>query len=320
MVKAITRARLVSAVKFIVFAIACGLLVHVVRSADWARVVSIPRPSGPKIVLAALPYLFAISVDTLGWQVLLRSLRRHVSFRQLLHLRFATEAVLLSLPMGPVAAESLKAYLLEKRCGVPATEGVSSIAAKKNLLMMSLAAFLVTSVFFGYPYLADASYWILGAQGLPWLILGGASALVFASLLMSVLLVHGAMAERVHRMLVAIPVRAVREWLLRREERFREVDAHFAPIARDRGRLVHVGMLFYIGFLIEAIESYVILRLIGADISFIQVLAFDASVSLIRSAAVFVPAGLGFQDVGYLAFFHAFGIPDAANVGAAFVL
>lgn len=320
MVKANTRARLVSAVKFIVFAVACGLLVQVVRSADWARVVSILRASGPKIVLAALPYLFAISVDTLGWQVLLRSLRRHVSFRHLLHLRFATEAVLLSLPMGPVAAESLKAYLLEKRCGVPATEGVSSIAAKKNLLMLSLAAFLVTSVFFGYPYLADASYFILGTQGLPWLILGGASALVFASLLMSVLLVHGAMAERIHRGLVAIPVRAVRDWLLRREERFREVDSHFAPIARDRGRLVHVGVLFYFGFLIEAIESYLILKLIGADISFIQVLAFDASVSLIRSAAVFVPAGLGFQDMGYLAFFHAFGVPDASNVGAAFVL
>jgi uncharacterized protein (TIRG00374 family) len=320
MVKTNIRARLVSAVKIIVFAIACALLVQVIRSADWARVTSILRSSGPKIILGALPYLFAISVDTLGWQVLLRSLRRHVSFHQLLQLRFATEAVLLSLPMGPVAAESLKAYLLEKRAGVPAPEGVSSIAAKKNLLMISLAAFLVTSVFFGYPYLADASYSILGTGGLPLLILGGASALVFASMVMSVLLLHGAMAERIHRILVAIPVRSVRNWLLRRSERFREVDASFAPIARDRGRLVTVGVLFYIGFLIEAIESYVILRLIGADISFVQVLAFDASVSLIRSAAVFVPAGLGFQDMGYLAFFHAFAIPDASNVGAAFVL
>ena len=305
-----TRGRLVFALKLIVTLFALGILVHVIRSAEWDRVSEILRRSGASILFIALPYLFAISIDTLGWQVLLGSLRRQVAFRHLLGLRFATEAVLLSMPMGPVAAESLKAYLLQKRCGVPTPEGVSSIAAKKNLLMLSLAAFLVTSVYFGYPYLADSSYSIIGVAGLPWVILAGATALVFASFLMSVLLQHGAMAERVHRMLVAIPIPRVRDWLLRRDERFREVDASFAPLARDRRRLVSAGILFYFGFLVEAIESYVILRLIGADISFVQVLAFDASVTLIRSAAVFVPAGLGFQDIGYLAFLHAFGIPD----------
>jgi len=320
MQQANTRGRLVFALKLIITVFALGIVVHVIRSAEWDRVSEILRRSGGQVFLVALPYLFAISIDTLGWQVLLGSLRRQVAFRHLLGLRFATEAVLLSMPMGPVAAESLKAYLLEKRCGVPTPEGVSSIAAKKNLLMVSLAAFLVTSVFFGYPYLADSSYSILGVAGLPWVILGGATALVVASFLMSVLLQHGAMAERVHRMLIAIPVPRLRDWLLRREERFREVDASFAPLARDRRRLVSAGVLFYFGFLVEAIESYIILRLIGADISFVQVLAFDASVTLIRSAAVFVPAGLGFQDLGYLAFIHAFGIPDAANVGAAFVL
>src|SRR5215470_4728703 len=186
--------RLATLLKLGAFLAACGLLVYVIRSADFTRVAEIIRAGGPWIVLAALPYLVAISIDTLGWKVILRSLRRRVSFPRLLHLRFATEAVLLSLPMGPVAAESLKAYLLERRCAVPTTEGVSSIAAKKNLLMVSLAAFLVTSVAFGYTYLADSSASLLGGPGLPWLILGGATALVFASLLMSVLLLHGAMA------------------------------------------------------------------------------------------------------------------------------
>ena len=194
-----TRGRLVFALKLIVTLFALGILVHVIRSAEWDRVSEILRRSGASILFIALPYLFAISIDTLGWQVLLGSLRRQVAFRHLLGLRFATEAVLLSMPMGPVAAESLKAYLLQKRCGVPTPEGVSSIAAKKNLLMLSLAAFLVTSVYFGYPYLADSSYSIIGVAGLPWVILAGATALVFASFLMSVLLQHGAIAERVHR-------------------------------------------------------------------------------------------------------------------------
>src|SRR5262245_45804561 len=249
-----TRGRVVFALKLIVTLFALGIVVHIVRAAEWESVREILRRSGGQIVLVALPYLCPISIDTLSWQVLLVSIRRHVPFRHLLGLRFATEAVLLSMPMGPVAAESLKAYLLQKRCGVPTPEGVSSIAAKKNLLMLSLAAFLVTSVFFGYPYLADSSYSIIGVAGLPWVILAGATALVFASFLMSVLLQHGAMAERIHRTLVAIPIPRLRAWLLRREERFREVDAGFAPLARDRRRLVTAGILFYFGFLVEAIE------------------------------------------------------------------
>jgi uncharacterized membrane protein YbhN (UPF0104 family) len=34
----------------------------------------------------------------------------------------------------------------------------------------------------------------------------------------------------------------------------------------------------------------------------------------------FVPAGLGVQDLGYVAFLHASGVPEAAALGAAFVV
>jgi len=312
--------RLVPILKLAALAAAAVLLVRVIRSADLDRVADLLRGGGPWMALVVLPFLAGISVDTLAWKIILASLPRRVRFRRLLHMRFATEAVLLSLPMGAVAAESLKAYLLDRRCGVPAPEGVSSIAAKKNLLMFSLAAFLVTSVAFGHRHLTAGSSDVIGIPGLSWVILAGAFALLLGALLMSVLLVHGSMAERVHRLLLGIPVPVVREWLLRREQRFREVDRSFRPIARDRRRVVAAGALFYLGFLIEAIESYIILRVIGAQIDFVQVLAFDASVTLIRSVAIFVPAGIGFQDASYLAFFKAFAIPDAANVGAAFIL
>jgi uncharacterized membrane protein YbhN (UPF0104 family) len=52
----------------------------------------------------------------------------------------------------------------------------------------------------------------------------------------------------------------------------------------------------------------------------VQVFAFEAGLSLVRSTAFFVPAGLGVQDLGYLAFFTALGIPDALTLGTAFLL
>src|SRR5262249_6081423 len=73
-------------------------------------------------------------------------------------------------------------------------------------------------------------------------------------------------------------------------------------------------------WLVEAAEALVILRLLGVDISFAAVLAFEVVVALLRSLAFMVPAGLGVQDAGYVAFFAAFGIPDAATLGFALVL
>jgi uncharacterized protein (TIRG00374 family) len=306
--------------KLALFAAAALLLAQVVRAADLERVAELVRGAGPWVALVVLPFAAVIAADTLAWKIVLGSLRRGIRFGRLLHIRFASEAMLLSLPMGAAFAESLKAYLLEKRCQVPTPEGVSSIAATKTLLLFALAAFLAVSVALGGTYLADASARIIGIGGLPWFILAGAAGLAVAASLTAALLLHGSMAARVHRLLLAIPVRAVRERLLRREERFLRADESFAPIARSRGRLVRAGLLIFVGFLGEALESYLILRLIGADIGFVQVLAFDATVTLIRSAAIFVPAGIGFQDAGYLAFFRAFGLPDADNLGAAFVI
>ncbi len=41
---------------------------------------------------------------------------------------------------------------------------------------------------------------------------------------------------------------------------------------------------------------------------------------LLRSAAVPVPAGIGVQDLGYLLFLKALGVPDWKTAGTAFVV
>ena len=73
-------------------------------------------------------------------------------------------------------------------------------------------------------------------------------------------------------------------------------------------------------WLMDSVETWLILRVLGVRIGFFSVYAFEPGLSLVRSMAFFVPAGLGVQDLGYFAFFNALGVPDAMGVGAAFVL
>ena len=59
---------------------------------------------------------------------------------------------------------------------------------------------------------------------------------------------------------------------------------------------------------------------LGAPVGFAEVISFEAGLSLLRNFAFFAPAGLGVQDLGYLAFLNALGFPGAGEIGAAFVL
>jgi len=65
----------------------------------------------------------------------------------------------------------------------------------------------------------------------------------------------------------------------------------------------------------EALESWVLLLLLGFDVGFADALAIEATVSVVRALAFFVPAGIGFQEAGYLALLGTTG-PGAAAATA----
>src|SRR5262249_2109053 len=60
--------------------------------------------------------------------------------------------------------------------------------------------------------------------------------------------------------------------------------------------------LYVVAWLLESVETWSILALLGAQVPFLTVLAFEPALAFLRSAAFFTPAGLGPQDLGYLAF------------------
>jgi uncharacterized membrane protein YbhN (UPF0104 family) len=109
--------------------------------------------------------------------------------------------------------------------------------------------------------------------------------------------------------------------MIAREVAFVDTDQQVRAVLQSHARGLVVAALWILaGWFTEAGESWVLLKLLGVDLSFGAVLAFEPVVSFARSAAFFIPAGLGVQDAGYMAFLRGAGIPDAVNRAAAFVL
>jgi uncharacterized membrane protein YbhN (UPF0104 family) len=84
--------------------------------------------------------------------------------------------------------------------------------------------------------------------------------------------------------------------------------------------LVLPALAIFAHWMLEAFETWLILRLLGAEVPFAVVWAFEPALSLLRHVLFFLPAGLGVQDAGYVFFLAALGIPDPLTTGAAFAI
>jgi uncharacterized membrane protein YbhN (UPF0104 family) len=313
-------------------AFALAAFAHTLRGAELGRAVSLVKAIGAPVVLVAVPYLVAMALQATAYTRIVDRVRANAAQRsraagrlglglRVLSVLLSTEAVLMSVPGGPALSETLNPYLLKRRCGVPLPEGVAAVAARKSLIVFTNALYVLIAVVAGGAYLRSASRALIGAPGLEWVVVVTGLMMAAGAFGLSRLLLSGSIAARAHGLLLRIPSERVRRWLSDRRGSFVETDAHFASVWSGHWtETAASGALFLANWLVEGAEALVILRLLGVEISYAEVLAFEVVVSLLRSIAFMIPAGLGVQDAGYVAFLGAFGVPDAATLGVAFVM
>ncbi|NTW69455.1 MAG: flippase-like domain-containing protein [Chlorobiaceae bacterium] len=268
-----------------------------------------------------LPYLGLHVLESIAWFMLFPGSSVPISFFKLLKIQLIAETVSMTLPAGVAVGEPLRPFLCSRFMGIPIPAGVASVAVRKLMLGVAQGIYTIFCAVAGFTFLQTVSFRMLGFGGLGTIMIatGIAVFLIFLSLLF--LLLNGRAAQKVHALLMLIPFNRVKLWLLSKESAFLDTDVelkHFrGPFA---ARLVPIMLIYVLAWFMLAIESYIILTLLGVKISFFQVLAIDASLTMLRVLFFFVPSGLGVQDLGYIAFFQALGIQDYLALGGAFVL
>jgi glycosyltransferase 2 family protein len=296
------------------------LLGLVFRHAHVARIRSL-LVAAPWLLATPVFYLGVLACDALGWRRLVMSPGRPPSWRRLLEVRTAAEALGLSLPSGGVLAEGVAVYLLRSACGIPAGLAVASLAARRFYIFFSFGLALTASAAVGHSLLTSISARVIGRGGLGWLVALGAAFMLLVAFGLRAALLGGELAGRMVRALARLPIRGVRRWLEPRVAAFSEVDRQVETALAGRRGGPAVTTLCYLGiWLAESCETFFILGLLGAGLSFRTVFSFEAPLTLLRGLSFFTPSGLGIQDLGYLAFLKGLGVRHAIDVGGAFVL
>jgi uncharacterized protein (TIRG00374 family) len=301
--------------------LALGLAVFVLRSADLARVRGLLRSLGPWLPLLLLPNLAVTLIEAVAWWRSFALLRARPRFASLVRVRLVVEAMMLGLPSGAVISESLQPYLLRHRCGVPFETAVVASVGRKFFVVVSHALVLALAVILAWPLLARVSRETIGRAGLPWVLLG-VSAFMIATFGVGLGLSGRArLAERSRLVLDRVVGRWLGAWLERHAPRFQRADDHLVSFfERERTALALPMLLYSAGWFVRGAETWLFLRLLGADVPFLGALVVETAIIVVRSVAVPVPAGLGVQDVGYVLCLKALGVPDATTVATAFVV
>jgi uncharacterized membrane protein YbhN (UPF0104 family) len=307
--------------RILAVSLSAALFARVLWMADLSSVAELLARLGPLALLAVVPYAVAVVIDTAAWSAILNCLEARVSTWRLLGIRLSTEAVLLSFPGGALIAEGLKPWFLSRRFGVGIPESTASLAVKKALQVGTQGLYLLAGAAVAGPWLALFSR-ELGQK--PWIqpALAGVGALLcLVSAGMTATLLSGSVAQRVWSALRGIPSAAIRRWVVARERAFLDTDQHVRLVLRSHSRGLVVGAAWtLLGWFVDAAETWFLLLLLGVRLPYSAVLAFEPVVALARNLVFFIPAGLGVQDAGYMLFLQGFGIPDATNRAAAFVL
>ncbi|WP_433937442.1 lysylphosphatidylglycerol synthase transmembrane domain-containing protein [Sorangium cellulosum] len=309
------------ALKWLGVAVAAAALWSTLRGADFPGVGALIASVGaPMMALALLPNLVARLFQAEASRRVFDALGRPAPFARYLSLTLSTEALGMSVPAGAALSESVTFYLLHRWCGVPGPQGVAGIAARRSLILLANAAYVAIALALGFGHLERASWPLLGAPWLPWLVVLSGLGLLAGALALAGALLSGNVASRVFARLRRLPGRRVRAYVDARAAGFAATDRHAAALGERRGALAAAALLLLGMWLAEGLETLFLLRLLGVDISLAEVLSFEVVLSMLRAAAFMVPSGLGVQDAGYVAFLGALGVPGAVTVGAAFVL
>jgi uncharacterized membrane protein YbhN (UPF0104 family) len=292
--------------------VALGVLVHTLRSADLARAAALVARSGGWVAVGLVPYAVALAFDGLAWRLLVAPIARP-PLVALVRARLRCDALGATLPGGTLVGESIAPTWLRE--WMPVDAGVAAIAARKCMVGVAEGIYLVGSFAIGFAVLAAR------APAMPWVVLALGALMLAMFGGMGVALASGSIAARAHRWLASLPIPPLRRWIDSRARGFASTDARLAALFRARpSRLAATCALSLASWSTETLETWVLLRLVGIQLPIATVLAFEASVSLLRSLGAFSPGGLGVQDVGYVAALGALGVPDAVTAGAAFIV
>jgi hypothetical protein len=203
--------------------------------------------------------------------------------------------------------------LFRRHAAVPLGDGAAALATRKLCHVATQGAMLLLGAALG----AEVYAGVLPGSGgrvLAWAALAAGGSLVLAAGALGFVLLYGGVAGRLERALTRVTGGRLARVLEHRRAAWRSVDGRLRILLGGHpGLLAWNAITALVGWLLDAVETWLLLRVLGARVGAGEALAIEAAVSVLRAVAFAVPGGLGVSDLGYHALVRGIaGEPVAA--------
>ncbi|MDP2046324.1 MAG: flippase-like domain-containing protein, partial [Deltaproteobacteria bacterium] len=256
--------------------------------------------------LLLLPYGVVNWLEAWSWKYMLVDTPARTTVARLFWLRLGGEALNQLTPTASLGGEPFKAFRLQAD-GVPLEVASASVVIMKGILVLSLVLYIFTGLALAPFYLPEAAKHILfltlAALGL------AAAGIIFV------------LVQRREPFGNSFRFLSRHGWLphfLRDQEGFLEnLDTAMSQFYRQYpSRALLSFFLFFLSWLLHAVEVYLMFWLLGHPISPGMAVCLDALAMLFTALGFFIPAAMGIQEGGNILL--ALGFKLGFDLGAAF--
>ena len=254
-------------------------------------------------IVLVFPAVLVAFFDTLGWRYAF--MQEKVPFWPLAVSRVAGEAFNMATPTAAVGGEAIKTWLLRGYAPLDATLA-SVIVAKTTITLGQGVYFLLGIVVAWHTGLTGSAL----LYGMLWLL-----ALETVALGLFVLVQTRGMLGWGLRVLERLGVRPPRG-----QETLGRVDDALAQFYRKApGRLALSIGFHFIAWLLGSLETWLILKFLGFEVSLATATVIEAFGTAIKVATFLVPASLGVLEGGFVATFATLGLSSTTAISFSLV-
>ena len=289
--------------RFALLVLGVALLAALVVQNDPAAVLgSIVDLSWRLVIVLCFPVVLVMLFDTLGWRSAF--LREGVPFRALVASRLAGEAFNLTTPAA-LGGEAVKAWLL--RGHVPLDASLASVIVAKTTITIAQGLFLLVGIVVAWRSVLNGS---LLLYSMLWLL-----AIEAVALGLFVLVQTRGMFGWAGGLLDRLGVHAPRG-----RSTLGRVDDALGQFYRTAPlRLVLSIVFHFVAWLLGSLETWLILKFLGSEVSLATATVIEAFGTAIKVATFLIPASLGALEGGFLATFLALGLSPTTAISFSLV-
>ncbi len=276
-----------------------ALLAILVADNDPAAIAaSIAQLSWRLAIVVVFPAVLVQVADAVGWRYAFHDGALPVP--RLVAVRIAGEAFNMATPTATLGGEAVKSWLLRDR--VPLTDSVPSLILAKTTITVAQGLLLLLGVVLARATLAADTPLLIAMQVL--VVVEAVALGAFAVAQTRGLLGRGG------RLLSRLGLDAIVGG-----ETLSRVDQALIDFYRERrGRLALSTAWHFAGWLLGALETWLMLRFLGVEVSLLTATVIEAFAMGIRVATFLIPGNIGVLEGGYAAIFGALGLGPTAGV------